>query len=754
VYTLADTIPLRKRAQLAWRMFRATGPGPRPGGEKSAPFAWPAWRQGTPQWQIVDLASYIADGFNVNALIYGAIMYKVRALRQAPLRAYTGDPDRPEPVAEDDPLARLLARPNPWQSWSGFQDLNTVYLNLAGNCYVYCDRPRRAALPTALYSLRPDRVYIIPEQRGTRAGLKGFLYVPEGRSQLDGIPFLPSDVMHIKLPNPGDPLEGLGYGMSPMSALAYSADVDNSITRFLKLFFEHGAVVPGLLKFDIPLDDTAISRIKERWREIYGGYENWTDIGVLDRTGTYERVGLNFEEMSFDGLDQRNESRILGPFGVPPILIGSRIGLERSTYANYKEARLACWEDTLVPELQLFKAAYRYYLTGDAGEFVAFDLSKVPALQRDLPGLVTAWAQLVNLGVPKDVAAGVVGLNIPPLPDGQVVYMPMNLMPVGSKPAALPAGTTGAASATTEERQEPKALPAPAARKLWDQETKAAQGVRVDKIARAWEPRFYEVAGAQFELDKRELLASLSKAFHDGLDQKASPDWRQVNADWQAILTAAGDRWRAAFIPVLQGLIEAQGRAWAVAIGIEFDVRNLFAEEWFRSYVFKFAEEVLTTTGDTLNLVLRQAMEEGWSIPKMQANLGTLFRQWLTGDLSPESFAWFQHRMPAYRRELIARTETIRASARGTQALYQEWGVEGKEWLTTDDDRTCPWCFSLNGKTIGTAATYYPQGGSLTVGEGDAARTMTFDYEDIEGPPLHPDCRCVLLPWKESWAGL
>jgi len=42
----------------------------------------------------------------------------------------------------------------------------------------------------------------------------------------------------------------------------------------------------------------------------------------------------------------------------------------------------------------------------------------------------------------------------------------------------------------------------------------------------------------------------------------------------------------------------------------------------------------------------------------------------------------------SYRTERIARTETIRASNAGSRELFQEWGVQKHEWLSTKDDRT------------------------------------------------------------------
>jgi HK97 family phage portal protein len=443
---------------------------------KSSPFAWPAWRQGQPQWHLTNFDAYVEEGFNLNSLVYSAIMYKVRALYQVLLRAYKGDPDHPEPLEADDPLQKLCDRPNPHQSSIVYQALQEVYLNLDGNAYALMVRPGGQGLPEEMYSLRPDRVYIIPGQdkRAGGATILGYLYVPEGKSAWaamntmgkrraldngDVLAIPPEDICHVKLPNPADPLEGMGYGLSPLAPAAQSADIDNRVTSFLKLFFDRGTMFQGVLAYDVPLEPDTVALIRERWQELYGGSEKWAEIGILDQGGKYERVSPTFEEMGFREIDSRDEARIISPFGVPGILIGTRSGMERSTFANYEEGRRSCWQDTLIPELALFEAGYRYYLQGDKGEFVMFDTSKVPALQKDVPVLVAAWVSLVSTGVPKDVASEVVGLAIPPLPDGKVQYMPMSLVPLSSggeealpaEPAILPAVEKPAGVATEDE---------------------------------------------------------------------------------------------------------------------------------------------------------------------------------------------------------------------------------------------------------------------------------------------------------------
>lgn len=447
---------IRERLQAAIQVYRYGYPAARSiGATKAAPFViWPEFWRTAPQWKTIDLTSYIEEGFSANTLIYSAIMYKARSSAQVVLRAYKGTQDEPELLPENHPLAQLVARPNQSQSWREFQMTQDIWLNLAGEAWTWFERRGAVnGVPRAAYPLNPLRVYILPGEKGR---VKGYLYVPEGKAIQDGYPLLPQDVSHVKLPNPGDGLDGEGYGLSPLSPLAKSADVDNMITSFLAIFFQHGAIPAGLLKYDVPLEDRIVGQIKERWQAMYGGYDKWSEVGVLDRGGSYERLGMNFDELGFDSLDERNESRILGPFGVPPILIGSRLGLLRSTYANYAEARTAFWEDTMTGELGLFEDDYRYYIQSDDGGFVMFDMSNVPALRKDIPALVQAWRGLVEYGVPKYQAASIVGLELGDLPDGNTSYMPLTLMPINGGEQSTGGGSEELPNAEEEEEPAPK----------------------------------------------------------------------------------------------------------------------------------------------------------------------------------------------------------------------------------------------------------------------------------------------------------
>ena len=725
----------------------------------NSPFVWPDFRAGRPEWQIIDYSAYTNEGFNLNSLVYSAIMYKVRALVQVPLIAYTGDIDRREQLPIDHPLQQLVFRPNPHQSFPEFQALCMTYWNLSGNNYIMMARPKEGGLPESMYSLRPDRVFIVPGKDKDVSGIQGFLYVPEGRSKWlksgqsersrmlredEAILILPEDMMHTKLPNPGDPLEGLGYGLSPLSPGARTVDIDNKVTHFLKLFFDGGTMFQGLLSFEAKITPGVLQQIKERWKEQYGGYQNWDDIGVLDQGASFQRISPTFDEMGFKDIDERNETRSIMVWGVPPILIGSRAGLATASYSNYKNAREACWDDTLVPETRWWEADYQYFLHDDDA-FVAYDYSAVPALKEKVQSLVESWVSLVQNGVPKNIAGDLLGLPLPQLSDGDVVYMPLNMVPVGgsrpSVPSPIPEEDDDVMEAETDDRMDETDK---SKKKGLSQEAKYNTWKRVDSIAESWEKAFNRVGKQQFEIDLENILEIVKEK---AKPIKATIDWQTVLKSWQWYLSnAAMGRWREAFVPVIQGVILDQGSAWNLQFGQEFDITNLFATEWFKNYVLKFAQPIMDTTERELSILLRQAQESGWSIPTTSRHIKTLFRQWMDGDLTTEQFEWFEQRMPPHRLEMISRTETLRSSNAGSSALFEAWNITGlrREWLATFDNRVRA--------SHALAGTQYVDGGTpgpIPLGEpfivGGEELMYPGDPNGSAGNTIL--CRCTESPW-------
>ncbi len=98
------------------------------------------------------------------------------------------------------------------------------------------------------------------------------------------------------------------------------------------------------------------------------------------------------------------------------------------------------------------------------------------------------------------------------------------------------------------------------------------------------------------------------------------------------------------------------------------------------------------------------------------------------------------------RARTIARTEAMRASRAAEVEAWKSSGiVEGKTWLLAPDP--CEFCEAaakaFGEKSIGVGESFFAKGETL---EGADGGTLSLDYEAVDGPPLHPNCRCSLLP--------
>lgn len=677
---------------------------------KKAVLLWPKWIGKQAQWQLVDQSAFIDEGYNLNSIIYSCISYKARVSKGVRLRAYGGTRDEPELLPADHDLTKLTDRPNPWMSFSELQGLNEVNYNLFGNAYVLAVRERSSDYPIALYSLRPDWVYHIYEHQHT---IKGYAYVPGGSSYECALPILAADMLHVKLPHPGDSYAGLGKGMSPLYSLAQSGDVDNSITAYLKMFFDHGAMVQGVLITDQAINQNTSDMLRERWNATHGNWRNWVDPAVLGHGASYQRIGSSFDELDMSALDARNANRIAAPFGVPLVLLFQQPGVVQSTFKNYEQARASFWQDTMIPELQSFEIEWQYMLRGPGGEFVAYDYSAIPALQqaRDEHAEVIGQAWERGVALRNEYRAA---LGLDPVPGGDVFKLPITFqflpprertMEALVPPPATGDDEEGAIAATDEEEEggREKALPSPwvvlppriplykaYGVKNLTLEQKLLHYKQFDALAEAWEDKFADEAARQLGRDRRNIMAIVNDTKAKALHAKASVIWQPaLFGIIDYLRTNSQPSWRQGFIPLFNAVILEQGAALNAEFGIQFDVRNILAEDWYRQYTMTFSQNIADTTHNTIQDMFNKALAEGWSVDRMEDQLGTLFDQWIDGEVSDAQAAHFAlDRLPNWRRRLIARDQTLRASNAGAHNLHKAWGVPMKEWLSTPDDRT------------------------------------------------------------------
>lgn len=136
------------------------------------------------------------------------------------------------------------------------------------------------------------------------------------------------------------------------------------------------------------------------------------------------------------------------------------------------------------------------------------------------------------------------------------------------------------------------------------------------------------------------------------------------------------------------------------------------AVQFLANYDMQLLGDVSTTLTNKIQTTIQAGILSGKSIRKVAAEIGQVvpdkegFRT-----AGKTVFSSANHRAT-----LIARTETLRAHNEGRKTFYDQVGVTKMEWITAEDERTCPVCAPMNGKV--------------------------YDIKGDVTAPLHPACRC------------
>ncbi len=265
---------------------------------------------------------------------------------------------------EDHPLLRLLKNPNHTRSGREFIEAVISFRQIAGNSYIVAVGPDGQA-PKELYSLRPDRVQIIAGHNGMAAGYLYKIGNKEIRYMIDPVSGK-SSILHLKNFHPLDDY----YGMSSIEAAAYSIDQHNQAGMWNQSLLQNGAKPSGALvvKSDEQnggrLSDEQFNRIKSQMDEQYSGASNAGRPLLLEGGLDWKEMSLSPKDMDFIESKHSSARDIALAFGVPPQLLGIP---GDNTYSNMIEARLALWEQTVLPILDSLATSFNNWLTPQFG---------------------------------------------------------------------------------------------------------------------------------------------------------------------------------------------------------------------------------------------------------------------------------------------------------------------------------------------------------------------------------------------------
>lgn len=260
-----------------------------------------------------------------------------------------------------------------------------------------------------------------------------------------------------------------------------------------------------------------------------------------------------------------------------------------------------------------------------------------------------------------------------------------------------------------------------------------------------------ESEGREINDAERTMAASVSRVFDDQvkavLDElaKAGAPSRELIVRAEALLRSRQYQ-RAlvdALAPYLRDAISVGvdlgiDTVAKVATTVDFDVERADLRAYAETESVRLARRTASGVAEQTAVRVREVLGDGLEKGETVDELATRVQTWADSQKDQDG-SWSRART-------VARTEAQRAARTAEVDAWTATGlVQGKTWLLAPDP--CEFCEAASKayaqKSIGLGDSFYARGEVLKGADGGE---MVLDYEDIKGPPLHPNCRCSMQP--------
>lgn len=336
--------------------------------------------QGRARWTPRDYSALAREGLEKNPVVYRAVRRIAESAASVPLLMYEGRAE-----LDTHPLLDLLARPNPMEEGSDVRSAFFAHLQSAGNAYM--EVVEVDGSPRELYTLRPDRMKLVP---GPHGWPEAYEYSVAGEVVTFRLPDsgpMSGPLLHLKLYHSTDD----HYGMSPLEPAAFAIDIHNAASNWNKALLDNAARPSGALVYAGAegaehLTAEQFTRLKEELEQNYQGAENAGRPLLLEGGLDWKAMSMSPKDMDFIEAKNVAAREIALAFGIPPMLLGIR---GDNTYANYAEANRAFWRETVLPLVGRYCNAINSWLVPRYGEDlrVWYDADAVDALSVDREAL-------------------------------------------------------------------------------------------------------------------------------------------------------------------------------------------------------------------------------------------------------------------------------------------------------------------------------------------------------------------------------
>jgi len=640
-------------------------------GKSMTPF-WQAWARGD---DLDSGGAQLTNAYQQSVWVYTAVQRKAEQLAGVPFKL-TRDAGDGETEIETGPLVELFRRPHPRHDRFAFWELVSVWLDLRGEAFLLAlDRrggvvslnaaPGRGQIAQLLI-LNPDRFrHIVHDSM-----LAGWQYNGSPQDAHPSMYFLPTDLLHIRRPNPFDPWRGL----SPLSAASLPAQTDYASAQFQKGLMLNNADTGVIITTDQVLANEQIEQIKGALRE------RKCKAGTADRPlflhggAKVEKPTINAADMQFLENRKFNRQEIFAVFGVPQELAGYTEDANRSVGES---ARLNFIENTMMPLGDRLEAALEIIVRAmDATADGWFDWEALPVMKAATRARYDSAIKLWSIGVPFNDLNRTLELGLDEYDWHKVGYLPFSVQRadefgVGMQlPGELP--------------EDPPSPDGSGAAREEDDEEGDAVRARLARMLAATEPHVCAPSGSRWLRSIRGPIKLMQGKVNRYLFEQrgrvlAKLEAMQPRVEEQRALVAEAKAWEELFDLKLEltalmgklGPLQSRNMAFGAAqlayeAGLtDFTLPPHRAQEFLLQRANKL-NEVNETTFKAIQSQLNDALAKGETFDQMVARVQSVYSA--AGQARAAS---------------IASTEVTGAINAGRQAGLEELGIEYKAWSTS-----------------------------------------------------------------------
>lgn len=587
------------------------------------------------------------------------------------------------------PILTLFNDPNPRMNATDFVHMFGMLYEIYGETFWYLIRRENSRKIAQVELLNPLQM----EVKTHNGELVGYIL---HKSNGDQVPLLIDEIYHDKRPNPFNEWRGL----SVLEKASMYVDIEIATTQFTLSYMNNNASPSGIVSLP-NMEKEAFKQFAAQWREGYEGPENAGKTAFI-RGGEadFKAVGATLKDVDQKVTRDMAKEDVLMMLEVPKSLLGAssdkgfgRADIEALNYVFAKEKI-----DPLMTRLDRIYSTILKDSFSATGAAIVTHKSVIP---EDKEFKLKTYEKGANVWLTVDEIRAEQGLK--PLPNGQgSVIMPKNTV-----------------APTTEST---KSLIVKKKIVLKKQPSKA----NIEKKLNQEQEQFRTELVKNNDIYAKKMKAAIS-TFAANQEDRVIANLRATMKSYEEITFSVKEETEALtliLVPIALDLIEAQAEDVANFITGELLVVTPEIKQQVESQILRIAGTYNVDTIQALEKTISEGVNNNESLVKLKKRIESVYEE-----------------SKGYRAERIARTESLRLSNKTAEDVYFQNGFSTVKWFVNPG--ACEFCLSLSGqkKTIG--GNFKNIGDVIPLEDGS---TMRIEYDDIGTPPLHPNCKCSIVP--------